>query len=105
MLSHFSFQCPFNQQLGELFEQAVLTDQIFWLFVVGQQAVSQLEQLGIGLRPLGAFGYGHQNSLRLAVSCLMTVYTKLKTPSQDSAFAISSDTLVCAASTQLACQG
>ena len=37
---------------------------------------SQLQQLGIRLCLFDAFGYGHQHS------CLMTVYTKLRMPSE-----------------------
>jgi len=62
-------------------EQAVFANQIFRFLVIDQQAVGELNEFRVGLRSLGAFYYGHGYSLRLAVSCQMTVYTKLKTPS------------------------
>ncbi|MCY1451775.1 hypothetical protein D9M71_686570 [compost metagenome] len=82
VLGHLGFQRTLDQHLGELLEQAVFANQIFRFLVIDQQAVGELDELRVGLRPLGAFHYGHGYSLRLAVSCQMTVYTKLKTPSQ-----------------------
>src|SRR5476649_1185051 len=55
---HLDLQGALHQHLGELLEQ-------FW----------------IGLGPLVTLYYGHCGSLMAAVSCQMTVYTKLFTPS------------------------
>lgn len=82
VLGHLGFQRTLDQHLGELLEQAVFANQIFRLLVIDQQAVCELDEFRIGLRPLGTFDYGHGHSLRLAVSCQMSVYTKLKTPSR-----------------------
>lgn len=81
VLGHLGFQRTLDQHLGELLEQAVFANQIFRFLVIDQQAVGELDEFRVGLRSLGAFYYGHGYSLRLAVSCQMTVYTKLKTPS------------------------
>src|SRR5471032_1151811 len=78
---HLDLQGALHQHLGELLEQAVFADQVFGLLVVGQQAVGQFEQFWIGLGPLVTLYYGHCGSLMAAVSCQMTVYTKLFTPS------------------------
>ncbi len=43
MFSHFDFQCALYQHLGQLFEQAVFTNQVFRFLVVGQQAIGQFE--------------------------------------------------------------
>jgi hypothetical protein len=34
MVSHLSLQGAFDECFGELFEQTVLTNQVFWLFIV-----------------------------------------------------------------------
>ncbi|CAI8906186.1 hypothetical protein EMIT0194P_370014 [Pseudomonas serbica] len=59
LLGHFRFQSPLNEHFGELFEQTFFADQILWLWLIGQQAVSQFYQLGIGFDPFGALGVGH----------------------------------------------
>jgi len=42
VLGHLRIQRPLDQPFGQLFEQAVLADQVFGLLVVGQQAAKQL---------------------------------------------------------------
>ena len=81
VVCNHDLQGALHQHLGELLEQAVFADQVLGLLVVGQQAVGQFEQLWIGLGPLVALYNGHCFSLMAAVSCQMTVYTKLFTPS------------------------
>jgi hypothetical protein len=55
VISHLHFQRLLNQQLRELLEQPVLTNQVFRLSVISQQAVQQL--LGYG-----SLRYGHHRS-------------------------------------------
>ena len=81
VVCNHDLQGALHQHLGELLEQAVFADQVLGLLVVGQQAVGQFEQLWIGLGPLVALYNGHCFSLMAAVSCQMTIYTKLFTPS------------------------
>ena len=81
VIGHFDLQGTIDQPLGKLLEQAVFADQVFRFLVVGQQAVGQFEQFRIGLGSLVALYNGHHFSLMVAVSCQMTVYTKLITPS------------------------
>ncbi|MNY82382.1 hypothetical protein D3C86_2244470 [compost metagenome] len=65
MFGHFGFKGPLDQHLGELFEQAVFTDEVFGLFVIAQQAVGQFNQFRIRLDSFGALGFwlGHWISL------------------------------------------
>ena len=56
MLGHLSGQRMLDQQIGELCEPAILANETCRRVVVGQQAVSPLEQLGIRHRSLGALG-------------------------------------------------
>ncbi|MNE31938.1 hypothetical protein D3C80_1255290 [compost metagenome] len=65
VFGHFGFKGPLDQHLGELFEQAVFTDEVFGLFVIAQQAVGQFNQFRIRLDSFGALGFwlGHWISL------------------------------------------
>ena len=42
MIGHLGLQRTFEKRLGQLFEQALLTQDIFGLLVIGQQFVDQL---------------------------------------------------------------
>lgn len=55
VLGHLGFQRALDQHLGELLGQVVFANPVFRLFVIDQQAVGELNELSIGLRPLGAF--------------------------------------------------
>jgi hypothetical protein len=57
VIGHFGFEGFLDQQFGKLFQQPVLTDQVFRLPVISQQAIQQL--LGYGF-----LCYGHLRSLR-----------------------------------------
>jgi|APCry1669189070_1035195.scaffolds.fasta_scaffold00217_6 hypothetical protein len=55
VIDHLGFQRLLNQQLRELLEQPVLTNQVFRLSIISQQAIQQL--LGYG-----SLRYGHHRS-------------------------------------------
>ncbi len=85
VFSHFSFQCTLDQFSGEWLEQTMLTNQIFWFLVIGQQAVDH-PMLTVISSPRRI----------IAVSCPMTVYNKILTSAiKSSAFLlkISSDSI------------
>ena len=56
VLGQFRVQRSFDQQLGQLLEQAVLADEVFRLFVVGQQARQQFLRYVVFLGAHCAYG-------------------------------------------------
>ena len=46
VLSHFGLQCALNQFLGQLLEKPVLSNEVFRLFVIGQQTVYKFVAYG-----------------------------------------------------------
>jgi hypothetical protein len=56
VLSELGVQCPLDQQLGQLLEQAAVADEVFRFLVVGQQAGQQFFGYVVFLGAHGAYG-------------------------------------------------
>lgn len=74
MVGQFGIQCPLDQLFGQLFEDAVRTDQVFRLLVVSKKLIQQLISNGVFLC------HGVSGSMRQCRS--LSGYTKSRTPSQ-----------------------
>ena len=82
VLGHLDFQGALDQHFGQLLEQTVLADQVFWLLVVDQQASASLISSGAGwARLVRGSTVILFLLLKATVSWLMAVYTKFLTPS------------------------